>query len=153
MSECGEDHCPVCLSRASIWAVGRCNHHVCAECSTRLRVLSTQNDCPICRQELPKVVFCEGRRCAFEEVENEPYRMERRYRVCFENGRVEDAFWRLLEHRCPICCQEDDEGAGGDQRPFRTFRELDKHVRRSHDMFYCELCVEHLTVCAMSYTD
>ena len=34
-SECSEDHCVVCLNRAEIFAVGRCNHTVCNECSTR----------------------------------------------------------------------------------------------------------------------
>ena len=55
VSECGEDHCPVCLNRCRIFAVGLCNHHVCSECSTRMRVLCGQNECPICRQDMPKV--------------------------------------------------------------------------------------------------
>jgi len=28
---------------------------VCGECSTRMRILCNQNECPICRQDLPKV--------------------------------------------------------------------------------------------------
>ena len=77
LSECGDEHCPVCLSRMSIFAVGQCNHHVCAECSTRMRVLCEQNECPICRSDLPRVFFTEARR-EYAEVENEPFRMDRR---------------------------------------------------------------------------
>ncbi len=137
LSECGEDHCPVCLSRMSIFAVGLCNHHVCAECSTRMRVLCEQNECPICRQDMPKVFFSVSRK-RFAEVENEPYRIEKRFRICFENGSVETQFWRLLEHRCPICPEE--------ERPYRNFKDLGRHVGREHEHFYCELCTDHLKV-------
>ena len=54
-SECSDEHCPVCLNRMNIYAVGMCNHPVCSECSTRMRILCAQNECPICRQDMPKV--------------------------------------------------------------------------------------------------
>ena len=54
-SECSDDHCPICLNRMQIYAVGMCNHPVCSECSTRMRILCGQNECPICRQDMPKV--------------------------------------------------------------------------------------------------
>ena len=54
-SECTDEHCPVCLNRMQIYAVGMCNHPVCSECSTRMRILCGQNECPICRQDMPKV--------------------------------------------------------------------------------------------------
>ena len=54
-SECSDEHCPVCLNRMKIYAVGMCNHPVCSECSARMRILCAQNECPICRQDMPKV--------------------------------------------------------------------------------------------------
>ena len=54
-SEVSEDHCDVCLNRMQFYAVGRCNHPVCSECSTRMRVLCDQKECPMCRQDMPKV--------------------------------------------------------------------------------------------------
>ena len=56
-SECTDEHCPVCLNRMQIYAVGMCNHPVCSECSTRMRILCGQNECPICRQDMPKVII------------------------------------------------------------------------------------------------
>ena len=56
-SECSDEHCPVCLNRMQIYAVGMCNHPVCSECSTRMRILCAQNECPICRQDMPKVIY------------------------------------------------------------------------------------------------
>lgn len=47
--------CPICQEHESIHAVAPCNHHICYKCSTRLRLLHEQFDCPICRSDCPKV--------------------------------------------------------------------------------------------------
>lgn len=39
----------------AIFAIGPCNHMVCYYCSTKMRVLCEQNECPTCRQELSEV--------------------------------------------------------------------------------------------------
>lgn len=48
--------CVVCFKEAEIFSVGECDHPVCYECSTRMRVLCQQTECPICRQDMPKVM-------------------------------------------------------------------------------------------------
>lgn len=50
-----DNTCVVCFKIAEIYSVGICDHPVCYECSTRMRVLCKQNECPICRQDMPKV--------------------------------------------------------------------------------------------------
>lgn len=52
-----ENACIVCFKDVEIFSIGDCNHAVCYECSTRMRVLCRQNECPICRQDLAKVCF------------------------------------------------------------------------------------------------
>lgn len=53
--------CVVCCqkvpgpSRKELFAIGPCDHPVCFECSTKMRLLCEQNECPICRQEILKV--------------------------------------------------------------------------------------------------
>lgn len=53
--------CVVCCQRYSInnskaiYAIGPCNHLVCYHCSTKMRVLCEQYECPICRQHIPEV--------------------------------------------------------------------------------------------------
>lgn len=42
---------------------------------------------------------------------------------------------RLLNHDCPICL-----------RAFTQFELLRDHTRKAHERFYCDLCVEHLTL-------
>ena len=80
-------------------------------------------------------------RARFSDVENNPYRMDRKFRVCFETDAVERAFHGLLEHACRICKEED-----GKDVTFKMFKQLDTHTRRVHEMFFCELCCDHLTV-------
>lgn len=55
MSETNENTCVVCFKNVEIYSIGECDHPVCYECSTRMRVLCCQNECPICRQDLQKV--------------------------------------------------------------------------------------------------
>lgn len=49
--------CVVCFKNVEIYSIGECDHPVCYECSTRMRVLCQQNECPICRQGLSKVNY------------------------------------------------------------------------------------------------
>ena len=57
----GSWSCVVCCqkvpstSRKQLFAIGPCDHPVCAVCSTKMRVLCDQDECPICRQEITKV--------------------------------------------------------------------------------------------------
>lgn len=55
VTENSENTCVVCFKNVVIYSVGECDHPVCYECSTRMRVLCRQNECPICRQDMPKV--------------------------------------------------------------------------------------------------
>jgi hypothetical protein len=55
VTENSENTCVVCFKNVFIYSVGECDHPVCYECSTRMRVLCRQNECPICRQDMPKV--------------------------------------------------------------------------------------------------
>lgn len=49
--------CVVCFKNVVYFSIGECDHPVCFECSTRMRVLCLQNECPICRQVLSRVCF------------------------------------------------------------------------------------------------
>lgn len=53
--------CVVCVQQYgrnnsdAVYAIGPCDHLVCYRCSTKMRVLCEQSECPICRQEIPEV--------------------------------------------------------------------------------------------------
>ena len=53
-----KDCCIVCYRRheeTKYQSIGVCDHRVCFECSSRMRVLLGQNECPSCRQALDNV--------------------------------------------------------------------------------------------------
>ena len=49
------EDCIVCFKSLEICSVGECDHPVCFECSTRMRVLLSVKECPICRKEMANV--------------------------------------------------------------------------------------------------
>lgn len=54
-NESSENICVLCFKTVDIFSIGECDHPVCYECSTRMRVLCKQNECPICRHVLSRV--------------------------------------------------------------------------------------------------
>lgn len=50
-----EETCVVCYRKAEIFSIGECDHPVCHECSTRMRVLCARTECPICRKDMAMV--------------------------------------------------------------------------------------------------
>lgn len=60
---------------------------------------------------------------------------EKKFRIAFATESIQRAFYRLLENRCPRC-----------KRTFNTFQHLKDHVRRDHELFYCEICSENLKI-------
>lgn len=127
--------CVVCYKNVDIYSIGMCEHPVCYECSTRMRVLCRQNECPICRQDLPKVVFTR---------EIKPFRsltgtnlLDTRYDIYFISLYIQEKFTKLLVNTCSIC----------KEKPiFSSFSSLKDHMRQHHELYYCDLCVENLKV-------
>ena len=81
--------------------------------------------------------------------------MDRKYKICFEDESVQRSYKLLLQHECPICkesissdCRNGKNDHSNTNYPsiFPTFKQLETHVRREHELFYCDLCAEHLKV-------
>lgn len=60
-----------------------------------------------------------------------------RYGIYVEDEDIKDGYEMLLEHRCQKCKNEP---------PFKDFRELRLHIQKHHDLYSCDLCVEHIKV-------
>ncbi|XP_076043290.1 E3 ubiquitin-protein ligase ZNF598 [Oratosquilla oratoria] len=131
-----EEVCVVCFKPVDIYSVGECDHPVCFECSTRMRVLCARNECPICRVEMAKVVFLHTV-LPFANIKTRTMLYDSRYAIFFENESVMKAYDALLEHSCFQC---------KDPLMFKNFTQLKDHMRKHHERYYCELCVEHLKI-------
>ncbi|XP_060523372.1 E3 ubiquitin-protein ligase ZNF598-like isoform X2 [Cylas formicarius] len=134
--------CVVCFKNVEIYSIGCCDHAVCFECSTRMRVLCKQNECPICRGDLPKVIFTkkiEPYSVLFLRFERSNLQ-ERKLGILFCTYEIQKCFFKLLEHRCQICDNLEHKWA------FKTFQQLKDHMRREHELFYCDICSENLKI-------
>lgn len=60
-----------------------------------------------------------------------------KFKIYFQSKIIQDAFYKLLEHSCSICPNSPS---------FKTFQTLHDHMKKQHDLHYCDLCVEHLKV-------
>lgn len=136
-SSVDEDVCVVCFMSVDIYSIGQCDHPVCFICSTRMRALLKRNECPICRTDMSQVIFS-SEKLLFRQLEtkNRSGLYDKTYRIIFTTNRAQLAFNKLLEHPCPKC----------DINPLPSFELLEKHVRKMHECFYCELCTKHLNV-------
>ncbi|XP_066588792.1 E3 ubiquitin-protein ligase ZNF598 [Prorops nasuta] len=130
-----QNTCVVCYKNVKIFSIGMCEHPVCYECSTRMRVLCRQNECPICRQDLPKVVFTK---------EIKPFRqlkkgnlLDTRYDIYFDSPEIQGKFYELLVDTCTVCREK---------QVFSNFNSLKEHMRRAHELHYCDLCVDNLKI-------
>lgn len=129
--------CVVCFKNVEIYSIGECDHPVCYECSTRMRVLCQQNECPICRQGLSKVIFTSEKKSYRElEATNRSEYYNKKYKICFASIQIQKAFYELLDHPCPKC----------EDRSFSSFDTLKDHVRKEHELFYCDICTENLKI-------
>ncbi|XP_037958844.1 uncharacterized protein LOC119688236 [Teleopsis dalmanni] len=130
------DVCCVCCKKITIFAIGSCDHPICFECSTRLRVVCKERTCPVCRCDLLKVIFTKSK-LPFQQLEADrgpSTSYDSEYCIKFVDPAVRKEYFRLLEHRCPICkC-----GA------FSYFLCLEVHMNRIHNLHFCEICTESL---------
>ncbi|XP_045772069.1 E3 ubiquitin-protein ligase ZNF598 [Maniola jurtina] len=140
-SQVNDNTCVVCFKTVVYYSIGECDHPVCFECSTRMRVLCQQNECPICRQDLARVVFTETVQ-PYKELRNRVFSdklFERQYKIGFSSEEIKRQYELLLENRCTDkMCK--------DKMPFRTFSMLSDHMRKAHERYYCDLCVKHLKI-------
>ena len=92
-----------------------------------------------------QVVFvCKSGILPFHQLQTRNMSFERRYSIYFETAEIMKEYDRLLEHLCHHC-------PPGKTKPFNNFTQLKEHVQRVHQLFYCELCVDHLKVCFRMY--
>ena len=63
--------------------------------------------------------------------------MDRSGGIVFDNQAVQDEFRKLLLHQCRLCRH---------LPPFANLGQLKEHLRKEHEQFFCDLCVDNLKV-------
>ena len=76
------------------------------KCSMKMRVLSKENSCPICKTELDKVMISD-KLLPFSSLTNTGLfkKLDNKYQEAayfFTSERLEDIFYEVLAPKCPI---------------------------------------------------
>ncbi|XP_033630564.1 E3 ubiquitin-protein ligase ZNF598-like [Asterias rubens] len=128
--------CVLCCSGIKFYAVGQCNHHICLKCSTRMRVLCEQKYCAVCRADMPKVIAT-LKLHPFHGIISHKYPVNRKAGIAFAMPEIQNEFRKLLWDICTICRFSSPE---------KSFKDLQDHMRKEHELFYCDLCIDQLKV-------
>lgn len=59
----------------------------------------------------------------------------RKYKIFFEDSQIQKKFEKLNEHRCSKCNLSE-----------RNLKALQQHLSKTHTLFFCALCLEHLKI-------
>lgn len=126
--------CVLCFNDIELYAVGECDHALCHKCFVRLRVLCNDDQCPVCRNSLPKVVLSAELK-PFSSFHLLDRTYDKKLMAYCTSDSVRHSSRSLLNHNCPICLCT-----------FTQFGLLRDHARKAHERFYCDLCVNQLTL-------
>ncbi|XP_033109186.1 E3 ubiquitin-protein ligase ZNF598-like [Anneissia japonica] len=127
--------CVLCCQDAKLFAIGPCDHPICTKCSTRMRVLCEQKYCSVCRNEMGTVLFVKKVH-PYASIISHKFLSNKKAGIRFASGWMKSEFEDYLSHKCPKCPK--------DVNQFKSLKLLEEHMRRNHELFYCNLCVDNV---------
>ncbi|KAE9414829.1 hypothetical protein Angca_005164, partial [Angiostrongylus cantonensis] len=138
----GREECTICCKTNDVFGFGLCRHPVCMECAIRIRILSKNNQCPVCRTNVETLWFAFassglGSISLWFESLNHP--AEERFGIRFQNKDVCIRYEKYLAHVCKLC-----KSADGERLEFQTFVALRHHMSNVHQLTYCHICTDNL---------
>lgn len=136
------DTCTVCCEDVRYYAVGQCNHRaICHMCSLRMRWLSKQTYCVLCRADCKDVVFTKDARTPFADLplKGKPY--DTKLNVYFASAEALKEVKAMFLFPCQICSDVKGEAVN-----FDSVKALKEHLKKEHELFLCELCLAHLKI-------
>eukprot|EP00930_Biecheleria_cincta_P037860 TRINITY_DN26011_c0_g1_i1.p1 TRINITY_DN26011_c0_g1~~TRINITY_DN26011_c0_g1_i1.p1 ORF type:complete len:1132 (-),score=214.51 TRINITY_DN26011_c0_g1_i1:142-3537(-) len=135
----GPKQCLLCCQDApSYVSVGPCGHaDACWVCAVRLRALSNDNCCPVCKVEAEEILITDDASLPFpasSRLSGLPG--DSALGIRFANEQIERAVMRLFEYRCRL-----DRCAYSDIA-FRSLWELENHLWKVHWRQFCSTCLK-----------
>lgn len=65
---------------------------------------------------------------------------DRNFGILFASPSIQAAYYELLSHDCPLCSTNHRRFS------FKNFQKLKEHMRKDHELYYCDLCVDNLNI-------
>lgn len=150
MGRAGEPlHCVVCSEEVLLLSITPCNHSLCHVCFLRIHANLCDPDCDICKIDT-SCGFCRAPYdgCIFSRKEA-PYGLfptstmlrDKKLNAYFESKEDMDLVNDLLRPACSVC-----------QEKFPTPNKLKEHLRKTHDVYLCDICTAHTRKFHSEYT-
>ena len=134
-------NCVLCLHSLTTRVTYCCMHYICLHCAVKMRIICEKIECPICRQTSENVICSKDTLSTNESelftdiLKGYQIKIPLKGGFNYDFDRIQHEYEELLSHRCKLC-------KGGVR--FDSFNELDQHLKRTHQMFYCDLCTNNL---------
>jgi hypothetical protein len=143
--------CIICCVGIRVFSVGSCNHRdVCAVCSVRLRMLYKDNSCPLCKADMPDVVYTRDATSPFDSFPLKSLPLHAPSRMFFDDRAFHSLMSVTWRFDCPfrdstVAAQYAKFGARNADQPCTAragdLKSLCAHVKKAHGMLYCDLCL------------
>lgn len=134
----GHTTCVICAQVGpKYFGFGSCHHpDVCAFCIVRLRSILRDNRCPICKEELDKVILSSDTSFGIEEYNLSRLQSKRDLGIFFADWTVYEMVEQLFEYRCWMY-----ECSGDQNCNFLTLEDLKQHLWQMHRRKFCQVCL------------
>uniref|UniRef100_A0AC34FQN4 RING-type domain-containing protein n=1 Tax=Panagrolaimus sp. ES5 TaxID=591445 RepID=A0AC34FQN4_9BILA len=133
--------CFICCQPSDVFAVGKCIHPICMECSIVMRILDKSNTCPQCRDPIEMLYFVSAPyswdNFTFPAGEVR-HRDSQKYGIKFTSDYTVKCYDSYLQHSCSICAKINSK------KVFPTFSALKHHMKIVHQRNFCSICDQHL---------
>ena len=136
--------CMICAEPSEYYAIGDCNHPICSICALRMRFVSKEKDCAVCKNRMEYMIVSQFLKKSgirpfnsfgiFADSVLPGLRIDHSCMLYFYNcARHSKGLETLKTLNCD--CGE----------TFRNRRDLQRHLKGAHDgLQMCELCLDNL---------
>ncbi|KNH06477.1 C2H2 finger domain containing protein [Perkinsela sp. CCAP 1560/4] len=133
----GSQECIVCAEDIAVYAIYKCGHICCHTCGLRIRK-SGDIACPICRRDSDYLHMTLDPSANTRIARNNCFNKTMGF--YYDDQRIFDVIEKLDAFLCPYKRCWDSI-----QRPFKSFFDLQNHLKGEHFKVYCETCVKDRT--------
>ncbi|CAD8190995.1 unnamed protein product [Paramecium pentaurelia] len=139
-----ESDCVLCIEKVDIIALGHCNHKTfCYQCMIKMRVISKIKMCPICKQQLDKIILTDNLNAQYKDYQINKlipiaYSMEAKDVFYTDSEDIKSKVESLNQFKCPFQeCQIEQQ--------INNYNQLRNHLKDQHQRYFCEVCIEQKT--------
>ncbi|CAK59149.1 unnamed protein product (macronuclear) [Paramecium tetraurelia] len=138
-----ESDCVLCVQEADIIGLGHCNHKTfCYQCMIKMRVISKITMCPICKQQLDKIILTDNLNAQFADFQINkliPITYSEAKDVFYTDSEdIKTKVESLNNFKCPF--QECQNG-----QLMSNYNQLRFHLKDQHQRQFCDVCIEQKT--------